>query len=253
MDLVIIALAALLTSWLTLISGFGLGTLLLPVFALFFELEVAIALTAVVHVLHNMFKFGLLGRWVDRKTVLWFGVPGILGAFFGVRLLQGLSALEPWFANDSITVDPLQSVIGLLMIFFALTELYPNLKSFRFERRYLAVGGVLSGFFGGLSGHQGALRSMFLIKAGLSKEGYIATGVAIALLVDFTRIPMYLTKMPSNLMSDNWLPVVLATGSAFVGAVVGKRMMKKITLRSVQILVGVMMIGIGFGLILGLI
>jgi uncharacterized membrane protein YfcA len=83
MDLVIIALAALLTSWLTLISGFGLGTLLLPVFALFFEIELAIALTAIVHVLNNIFKFGLLWKWVDRKTVLWFWYPRHFGRHSG--------------------------------------------------------------------------------------------------------------------------------------------------------------------------
>jgi hypothetical protein len=36
MELVLIGLAALLTSGLTLFSGFGLGTILMPVFALFF-------------------------------------------------------------------------------------------------------------------------------------------------------------------------------------------------------------------------
>ena len=62
MEEVLIILAALLASVLTLISGFGLGTLLLPVFALFFPLEIAVALTAVVHLLNNLFKTGLLWR-----------------------------------------------------------------------------------------------------------------------------------------------------------------------------------------------
>jgi len=251
LDLLVIAIVALLTSWLTLLSGFGLGTLLLPVFALFFEVEVAIALTAIVHVLNNLFKFGLLAKWVNRGVVLWFGVPGILGAFLGVRMLSRLSHLDSWFVSDTVVVDPLSAVIGVLMIFFALTELFPKMKQFSFKRNLLALGGIFSGFFGGLSGHQGALRSMFLIKAGLSKEVYIATGVAIALLIDFTRIPMYLMRMPRGMMHDHWAPVIIATGFAFFGALVGKRMMKKVTFRFVQILVGIMMIGIGFGLILG--
>ena len=33
-----------------------------------------------------------------------------------------------------------------------------------------------SGFFGGLSGMQGALRSAFLARAGLSKEAFVASG-----------------------------------------------------------------------------
>jgi uncharacterized membrane protein YfcA len=62
---------ALAASLLTLISGFGLGTLLLPVFALFFPLELAVGMTAVVHLLNNLFKFGLLWRAVDRQVAYW--------------------------------------------------------------------------------------------------------------------------------------------------------------------------------------
>lgn len=62
----IICLVAFLTSGLTLFSGFGLGTLLLPVMALFFPIDAAIALTAVVHCLNNLFKFALLGRYPTR-------------------------------------------------------------------------------------------------------------------------------------------------------------------------------------------
>ena len=37
MELVLIGVAPLLTSGLTMLSGFGLGTILMPVFALFFR------------------------------------------------------------------------------------------------------------------------------------------------------------------------------------------------------------------------
>ena len=56
MELVLIGLVALLTSGLTLFSGFGLGTILMPVFALFFPLPLAIAATAVVHFANNLFN-----------------------------------------------------------------------------------------------------------------------------------------------------------------------------------------------------
>ena len=40
---------------------------------------------------------------------------------------------------------------------FALFELLPLLRRIEFPRRYVPLGGTLSGFFGGLSGNQGAL------------------------------------------------------------------------------------------------
>jgi uncharacterized membrane protein YfcA len=46
---IVLCLAALAASGLTLFSGFGLGTLLMPVFAIYFPIEIAVAMTAVVH------------------------------------------------------------------------------------------------------------------------------------------------------------------------------------------------------------
>ena len=74
------SLAAFLAAGLTFFSGFGLGTLLLPVFALFFPLEVAIGLTAVVHLANNLFKLALLGKYANLGVVLRFGIPALLAA-----------------------------------------------------------------------------------------------------------------------------------------------------------------------------
>jgi len=56
-----VAIAALFVSGLTLFSGFGLGTLLMPVFALIFPVEVAVLATAVVHGANNILKITLVG------------------------------------------------------------------------------------------------------------------------------------------------------------------------------------------------
>ena len=63
----VVGLCAFLVSGLTLFSGFGLGTLLMPVFALFFPVPVAVASTALVHVANNLFKLGLLRRNVRAQ------------------------------------------------------------------------------------------------------------------------------------------------------------------------------------------
>jgi uncharacterized membrane protein YfcA len=250
MSVILIVLVALAASALTLISGFGLGTLLLPVFALFFPVDVAIGMTAIVHVLNNIFKMSLLWRDVNRKVLLRFGVPGILGAFVGARVMLLLGDLTP-VNMGGLAIQPLSAAVGLLMIFFALTELFPNLLRINLKDGFLIVGGLLSGFFGGLSGHQGALRSTFLIKLGLTKEAYIATGVGIALLVDFTRIPVYISRYAGATLQNEWPTVLAATLAAFVGALIGKRLIPKITLRSVHILVAILMILMGLALVFG--
>jgi len=253
----IICLAAFLASGLTLFSGFGLGTLLLPVMVLFFPVDLAIALTAVVHALNNGFKCWLLGRHADRAVVLKFGLPAILAALLGARVLLYLSDLQPLLHYQVLGreayIMPVKLVVAVLMVVFALLELAPRRAPLALTPRYLPLGGVLSGFFGGLSGHQGALRSAFLIKAGLTKESFIATGVVISLLVDIPRIVMYGVSLPELHLGDHRLLIAAAVLAAFGGAWLGNRLMTKVTLRLVQLLVALMLLGIAAALGSGLI
>jgi len=257
MELAIICLAAFIASGLTLFSGFGLGTLLMPVVAVFFPLEVAVAMTAVVHLANNLFKLLLLGRGADARVLLRFGIPAVLFAWIGAALLVDLSvgdaAIEYSLLGQVMSTSVLNLILGSLVLLFVVLELLPAMGRLSFDSKYLPLGGVLSGFFGGLSGHQGAFRSMFLIKANLSKEAFIATGVLIAVLVDMTRLLVYGIDLFSERQEIDWVVVAVASLSAFIGALLGRRLLKKITLRSVQLLVSAMLALIAIGLIFGLI
>jgi uncharacterized membrane protein YfcA len=255
-----VSLAALIAAGLTLYSGFGLGTLLLPVFALFFPAEMAVVATAMVHGANNVFKVSLLGRHADREVVLKFGLPAIAAAVLGALALG-------WFAqsDSSLVIEvneetfseitPVKLIIGLLMIGFALFELVPRFRELEFDRHYLPLGGVLSGFFGGLSGHQGALRSAFLAKAGLTTERFVASNAAIGFLVDLTRISVYVALFTAagGHVSEfsGWPLVITGALSAFCGVLLGKRFLHKVKMTSVQTLVGVLLFGVGLALVSG--
>lgn len=257
MPYVVICAVALLVSGLTLFSGFGLGALLMPAFALFFPLDIAVAMTAVVHLANNLFKFVLLGRHADRGVVLRFGLPAIFAAFVGAWLLIRLADMPPWFTYQlmgrQFQVMPVKLTIAILMIVFALFELLPRLADMAFDRRYLSLGGLLSGFFGGLSGHQGALRSAFLVKSGLTKEAFIATGVIIACMVDVIRLFIYGSRFSVAHAGENIYLLLAAILAAFAGAFVGSRLIEKITMRGIQILVAIMLMGVAIGLGTGVI
>jgi uncharacterized membrane protein YfcA len=251
------ALAALFTAGLTFFSGFGLGTLLLPVFALFFPLEVAIGLTAVVHLANNLFKLALVGRYANLGVVLRFGLPALAAAFLGAEALLRLAHL-PSLATyqlfgHTLQVAPVKLIVAVLMVVFALLEVHPALAGLSLPRRWLPLGGALSGFFGGLSGHQGALRSLFLLKCGLSKEGFISTGVVIACLVDVSRLAVYAAGFPPHLIRDNAGPLLAAMLSALLGSLLGRRLLTKITMRFVQVLVATLLFLVALGLASGVI
>ena len=242
----IIAITAFLGSLLTLFSGFGLGTLLTPVFGIFFPIHIAIALTGIVHLLNNLFKLSLLGKNANRDMVLLFGIPSIIGGFVGawvLTLLTGMLPLHTWYwGQHACEITPLKLIIAVLMLFFTFMELVPVLKNLQFAKKYLTSGGLLSGFFGGLSGNQGALRSAFLINAGLDKTAYIATGVFIACMVDLTRLPLYFARFEATSLASEWRVLLLATLSAFAGAWVGNRYLKKVTYGTVQLITAMFML-----------
>lgn len=241
-----IAIVALCASVLTFFSGFGLGTVLLAAFLYLFPNEpvTAVGLTAIVHLLNNLFKVTLVGKSMNAQVVLRFGLPAMLGSLAGSLLLLQIADLQPWAqytlnGNDHV-VTPVKVIIGALMLTFSILELVPRFQQIQFGKRALVAGGILSGFFGGLSGHQGALRSMFLVKLGLEKTAFIATGIVIAVMVDLARLPSYLGDMAQADYEKNLALLVVAVLAAFTGAFLGSRLLRKVTIGFVQTVVALM-------------
>lgn len=260
-DFITVGLAAFFAAGLTLYSGFGLGTLMLPVFALFFPVEMAVVATALVHGANNLFKVSLLGRHADREVVVKFGLTAVFAAILGALALGWLAqlSLRMGIAVNETTVSevtPVKIIIGILMIGFALFELLPKFRKLQFDRKYLPLGGLLSGFFGGLSGHQGALRSAFLAKTGLTTERFVGSNAVIGFLVDLSRISVYLAlfAIAGRKLDDfaAWPLVITGSLAAFCGVLIGKRYLHKVTMTSVQTLVGVLLFGVGLALVTGI-
>ena len=255
MEYVIISVVAFFVAILTFFSGFGLGTILTPVFMIFFPVELAIALTGIVHLFNNIFKIFLVGKNADKKVLLKFGIPAVIAAFIGAWVLLNIPDTSPLFsyglAGHHFEVYPVKFVISILLMIFAIMDLIPFFDRLQFGEDKLPLGGFLSGFFGGLSGNQGALRAAFLIKAGLSKEAFIGTAVVVSTFVDFTRLSVYSTRFLESGLFEN-IPIVLcATLSAIAGAYYGNILLKKVTLQSLQRIVAVMLLLLSLALGLG--
>lgn len=262
MEYIIVCASALIVAGLTLFSGFGLGSLLMPVFAIFFPVELAIAATAVVHLANNIFKVVLVGRRADLKVVAIFAIPAALFAMLGAYLLSTMAEAEPLatyaIGSRTCSVTAVKLVIATLIFSFSLFEFVPALKRINLGRRWLPVGGALSGFFGGLSGHQGALRTVFLVRLGLSKEVFVGTVVLSAVLVDIFRLLIYgvtfVGRDVSLLRSEGAVGLVIAgIVAAFIGSFAGSRLLHKITLETVHAIVGVMLVIFAIALGMGVI
>ena len=257
MEIIIVSIIAFLVAILTFFSGFGLGTILTPVFMFFFPVELSIALTGVVHFFNNIFKIILVGRNANREVLIKFGAPAVIAALIGSAILINIADAPPLFSytmqGSLIEVSMVKFIISLLLIIFASMDLIPYFRDLTFDKNKLPIGGIMSGFFGGLSGNQGALRSAFLIKAGLSKEAFIGTAVVVSTFVDFTRLSVYATRFSQAGLIDNLSLVICATMAGIAGSFIGNKLLKKVTLKRLQSFVAVMLILIALGFGAGLI
>ncbi|MDY6983303.1 MAG: TSUP family transporter, partial [Pseudomonadota bacterium] len=241
--LAVIATAAFVASLLTLFSGFGLGTLLMPVVAVFFPVVTAVAITAFVHLLNNLFKLAMLWRHIHWPVTLRFGLPALVATIPGAWVLTALSAGAPLvlytIAGIEAEISPVKLVVGLLLILFALVEWFGIAIRMQISGKFLPLGGLLSGFFGGLSGHQGAFRSIFLLHAGLDTKAFVASNAAIATFVDLTRLAVYGLNLGLLLADVKPGLLAAATLAAFAGVMVGNAGIHKVTIAAVQKLVAV--------------
>src|SRR5690606_4355570 len=134
----VISLAAFAVAILTFFSGFGLGTILTPVFMIFFPVELAIALTGVVHFFNNIFKLFLIGGNANKEVLLRFGIPAVVAAILGSWILLNITDLQPLFSyyafGKHVEVYPVKFIISILLIIFASIDLIPYFNKLQFGK-----------------------------------------------------------------------------------------------------------------------
>lgn len=232
LNILIPILAAFFAAALTLMTGFGLGTILTPVFLIFYDVKIAILIVAVVHLSNNLLKVSIFGRHISLDILKRFGVLTLMGAFIGA-FLQG--------KMDSSVVKVL---LGLSLIFLGLKEAMGFGEKLRIPKKIDFIGGFLSGLLGGFVGNQGAVRSAYLLNYNIPKETFVATAAIIASVVDVTRIPIYIFNQ-RDVLSDNLLLLSVTAVSAFAGTFAGRKFLKNISLKTFKFYVAATIVIIG--------
>jgi uncharacterized membrane protein YfcA len=207
-------LATFVAAALTVPAGFGLATMITPVVFLWLDPHEAVAVVARVHGSHNAWKLKVLRESVDYTAVRRFGWAMVVGALIGASL------------NTVVESEPLLLIVGIALVILPLLSITEGWTNFRLPEAEDRIGGFGSGFFGGLTGHQGALRAMFLQKRLPDKSEYAATAAVLALVVDVTRVPVYVALEGWQILDAGWLILGLIL-AAVLGVQLGKRWLKK--------------------------
>ena len=214
-ELLLVAIGSFLAAALTVPAGFGLSTILTPLVLLLMGPHEAVAVVAVVHGAHNAGKFAALRESVDFEAFRRYGVWLVLGAILGAVL------------QNEVPQKPLLALIGAFLVSLPLLSMSEGWTGYRIPEANDSLGGFGSGFMGGLTGHQGALRAMFLTRRLPDKMTYAATASVLALCVDLSRVPVYLLFRYDEMSQHAALTLVLVI-SALIGVRVGKTWLERL-------------------------
>jgi len=188
---------------------------MIPVLVMFFPPVEAIFLVAIIHWFGDVWKITLFRKGYNFRLVVLFGLIGLVTSYLGAFISLG--------ANEQIFLR----LLGIFLAGYALFLLTRSNFKVPPGNSTAFIGGALSGFFAGMFGIGGAIRSMFLSAFDLSKAVYIATAGAIGIMVDSTRIITYAisgTTLPEEL----WYGLLLFIPVSFMGAQTAKKIVDRI-------------------------
>jgi uncharacterized membrane protein YfcA len=161
------------------IGGFGSSMLVMPLAGWFLPFDQALGLTAVFHVFSNAAKIILFRQGVDRRLLVWLGVPAVIGVIIGARVTVHL--------DERL----LSVVLGSLLMVMGLGLLIKEEWRLRATRGNALTGGAISGFIAGVAGTGGAVRGITLAAFALEKSAFVATSAWIDMGVDLSRSVVY--------------------------------------------------------------
>jgi uncharacterized protein len=197
------------------VAGFGIGSLLTPLFALVVGTKLAVAVVSIPHAAATALRLWRLRRFVDWKVFRGFGLASAAGGLAGAALHARASS------------PALSATLGVLLVFAGASQLTGLADRLRFRGPAALAAGAVSGFFGGLVGNQGGIRSAALLGLDLGRDAFVATATAAALLVDAARVGFYVA-FAGGVLARLWPLLVVATAGALIGTVGGERVLRRI-------------------------
>jgi uncharacterized membrane protein YfcA len=197
------------------VGGFGSSVFFVPLAGLFYSLHEVLILTALLHVSGNLSKMILFRKYINWKTSVLFGLPGIVAVAIGAILI---SRFDIVFGEIVLSV--------FLLSFSAFLFFNPEWKAPK-GKRYALAWAVIAGFLAGLIGTGGAIRGAAMTAYHFSKNVFVATSATIDMGVDLTRTLIYLNNGFLNAEHIPYIPALM--GISFLGSWTGKQLLEKIS------------------------
>src|SRR5919205_865666 len=191
------------------------------------------------------------------SAVAGFGIGSILTPLLalaiGAKLAVAAAAIPHFIAgallHAFVAGGPLKVVMAVILIIAGGLGIFGLIEHLRLGRRGAWAAGGLSGFLGGLIGNQGGIRAAAMLALDVRKEVFVATAVAIALVVDGARMPVYAFSVGRQLLGV-WPIVATASAGVLLGTLTGKRLLGWIPEAVFRRMVSGLLVALGVAILL---
>jgi len=211
----LLVIGSVIAAGVATLSGFGIGSIVTPILAAKMDIELAVAVISIPHLIATSLRCWMLRKYVNKQVLLKFGSWSAVGGLVGA-LFHGVAG------NPVLTI-----VLSLLLVYVGAAGLLGWSQNLAFEKKWSSIVGVFSGLLGGLVGNQGGIRSAALLGLDLQKEELIGTATAVGVMVDLARLPVYAYTAGAELQGA-WKYIALSTAGCLLGTFVGKTLLSKI-------------------------
>ncbi len=232
---ILYGLLIFVAAFVGVVAGFGFATISLAVLSLYLPFKTALLVVAILHLFVSSYKVMAFKGAFNRYSFL-FVLGGVIFSFVAAQMV------------DTLSSPLLKKGMGFFLILYPLLIFYKPKFHIHFTQPAAFIGGSLSGFFAGLIGMGGAVRSFFLSLFNLPKQMYIATGGLVSIAIDVTRVGVYMQSSDLNMLNALQL-VLFSAPFLLLGLFLGKKMVFKIPQHYFRTLVTVVLALFGMRLL----
>lgn len=232
MELIALATLTLIAAAIGTMTGFGTSTIMVPALSLFLPLPLVLLFVGVIHWFGDIWKILFFKQGFNWKLILLFGIPGIILSFYSARLPLTLPE------------ELLQRSLGLFLILYVTFIWVKPAWKMQSSNTNALLGGGLSGFFSGIFGVGGAVRSTFLSAYNLPKSVFLFTSGVIGLLIDSSRVAQYVLsgiRVEGSLLTA----LIVCIPASLLGAYLAKKLVDKIPQKQFRLFIAVALFLVG--------
>lgn len=197
------------------IGGFGSSLFFVPLANFYFDFHTVLGITAMFHLFSNASKISLFKEGLDKKLIIWIGIPSVVFVIIG-------AILSNYLDNKNAEL-----YIGLFLSSFSILILaFPKIKLSATKNNSI-IGGASSGLLAGLLGTGGAVRGLTMAAFNLEKNVFLASSAVIDMAVDSSRFVVYLIQGYMKWDFLYYIPFLILI--AYAGSYIGKRILNKLS------------------------